>query len=156
MLVLVLAVRFVNLLLASLTVGAMFGVWLAFDPRGLDGPSYVVLQQQGIRGMNVLMPVLGLVTIAATVAAAYLARDNKIRMAMLIAAACAFLVSGLVTRFLNQPINAIVMTWSPSAPPAIWTELRDAWWRWHIARLVSGIAGLSLLILSGLLREGGI
>ena len=156
MILFTLAIRFANLLLAALVTGAMFGVWLAFNPRGLSAPTYVVLQQQAIRGLNVAMPVLGLATIIATIAAATLARGEKIQLIMLIAAAGAFLMAGLITRFLNQPINAVVMTWSPTAPPADWTLLRDAWWRWHALRLVCGLAGLSLLILANLLRDASL
>jgi hypothetical protein len=39
-----------------------------------------------------------------------------------------FVVAGLVTRFGNQPINAVVMTWQASAPPSGWEEARDQWW----------------------------
>ena len=147
-----LMIDFANLLLAALVVGAMFGVWLVFDPRGLDGPAYVALQRQGIQGLNVAMPLLGLATIAATIAAAVLARDDRARLVLLAAAAIFFLGAGLITRFLNQPINAILMTWPVSSPPDTWTVLRDAWWRWHLARLACGVAGLSLLLLAEITR----
>ncbi len=44
------------------------------------------------------------------------------------------LAAALVTRFGNQPVNAIVMTWNPQSPPAEWAQLRDAWWQWHMVR----------------------
>ncbi|MGA8907819.1 MAG: DUF1772 domain-containing protein [Acidobacteriaceae bacterium] len=59
-----------------------------------------------------------------------------------------FVVAGLVTRFVNQPINAIVMTWQNDAPPESWMDLRDRWWRWHAVRLFAGLGGLSLVILA--------
>ena len=153
MFLLAMTIRFVNLLLAALSVGAMFGVWLVFNPKGLDGAGYVALQQQGIRTLNVVMPVMGAATIAATLAAAVLAREDRTLLSLLVATAFAFLLAGLITRFLNQPINAIVIRWSPSSPPAEWMTLRDTWWRWHVARLVCGIAGLSLLILAEIVRD---
>jgi hypothetical protein len=154
MILLALAIRFANLLLAALVTGAMFGLWLAFNPKsGLDGPSYIVIHQQSVRGMNTTMPVLGLVTIVTTIAVAFLARDDKTRFVMVILAIVAFVATGLITRFANQPINAVVMGWSPSSPPAEWAALRDVWWRWHVARLSLGVAGLSLLILAELLRD---
>ena len=145
-------IRFVDLFLAALSVGAMFGVWLVFNPKGLDGASYVALQQQGIRTLNVAMPIMGAATIIATLGAAALARGDKTRIAMLVLAACTFVAAGLITRFLNQPINAIVMRWSPASVPDGWTALRDTWWRWHLARLACGLAGLSLLILAEITR----
>ena len=56
------------------------------------------------------------------------------------------------TRFLNQPINRIVMTWSTDAPPINWPGLRDEWWRWHLVRLFAGLVGLSLLITAAVKR----
>lgn len=137
---------FANLVLAALLVGAMFGLWLGLNPAGLSAAAYVTQQQQAIRGLNVTMPALGAVTILLTLAAAVLARGDGPRLALLVAAAACLLAAGLVTRFLNQPINAIVMTWSPEAAPADWAALRDAWWRWHVLRTASGIAGLCLLV----------
>jgi len=68
--------------------------------------------------MNEAMPALGAATILVTVAAAVLGRDDSTRLSWLIAAVIYFVAVGLITRFLNQPINAIVKTWSSNAPPA--------------------------------------
>jgi hypothetical protein len=70
-------------------------------------------------------------------------------MGLLSAASSGFLAAGLITRFLNQPINAIVMAWLPAAPPADWTDLRDSWRHWHVVRLMCGVGGLLLLIVAG-------
>ena len=145
-------VDFTNVLLASLLVGATFGVWLVFNPASLGANVYVALQQQGIRTLNVAMPALGAATALVTVTSVVLAREDRTRFLLLLAAAVCFVAAGLITRFLNQPINAIVMTWAVDAPPTNWTQLRDEWWRWHLMRLVAGLAGLSLLIAATLRR----
>ena len=147
-----LIVDFANLLLASLLVGATFGVWLVFNPAGLGANVYVALQQQGIRTLNVAMPALGAATALVTVTSVVLAREDRTRVLLLLAAVICFVAAGLITRFLNQPINAIVMTWAVDTPPTNWTQLRDEWWRWHLMRLVAGLAGLSLLIAATLRR----
>jgi hypothetical protein len=144
---------FANLLVAALLVGAMFGVWLIFNPAGLDAATYVAQQQHAIRTLNVSLPALGAVTILVTLAAAAFARGDRTKLILLLVAVAAFIAAGLITRFLNQPINAIVMTWTADAPPAIWTALRDDWWRWHIVRLAVGLAGLSLVIAAALKHE---
>jgi uncharacterized membrane protein len=147
-----LMIDFANLLLAALVVGAMFGVWLIFNPAGLDASFYIALHQQGIRTLNKKMPALGAVAILLTIAAAALGRVNIMRFRLLTAAIVCFVATGLITRFLNQPINAIVTTWSASSPPSDWTGLRDKWWRWHLIRLATGLVGLSLLIAATLNR----
>ena len=106
-----LMIDFANLLLAALVVGALFGVWLFLNPAGLDANSYVVLQQQAIRTMNRVMPALGAVTILVTLTAAVLGPGDRTRLGLLIAAVVCFVAIGLITRFLNQPINAIVIAW---------------------------------------------
>lgn len=145
-------IDFVNLMLAALLVGTMFGVWLFLNPARLDATSYITVQQQAIRTLNTGLPALGAATILATITAATIGRKDSARLCLLIAVMLCFVTSGLITRFLNQPINTIVMNWRGDAPPSNWTELRDDWWRWHRARLATGFAGLTLLIAATLKR----
>ena len=146
-------IDFADLLLAALVVGAMFGVWLFFNPAGLAANIYVTMHQQGIRTLNKPMPVLGAVTILLTIAAAVLGWNNSVRAGLLIGATLCFVAVALITRFLNQPINSLVAAWCIDSPPTNWTGLRDRWWRGHLIRLVTGVAGLSLVI-SAMLRRG--
>ena len=145
-------IDFVNLMLAALLVGTMFGVWLFLNPARLDASSYITVQQQAIRTLNTALPVLGAATILVTLAAATVGREDGGRLWLLVAVVLCFVTSGLITRFLNQPINAIVVHWRGDAPPSYWTEVRDLWWRWHRARLAMGLAGLALLIAATLER----
>ena len=148
-----LIVDFINLLLSALLVGALFCVQLVFNPTGLDAALYITLQQTGIRTLHPIMPKLGALTILATLVAAVVARDSRLRMSMLIAAAICFVAAGLITRFRNQPINAIVKSWDSATPPDIWTKLRDAWWRWNSVRLSTSLVGLALVIAAALTRN---
>jgi len=146
-------IDFANLLLAALVAGTMFGIWLGYNPAGLNANVYVEQQQHAIGALNVVLPVLGGITVLLTLIAAALTAGDRQRLALLLSAAACFVVAGLVTRFLNQPINAVVMTWSADSPPANWMQLRDDWWRWHVMRLTAGICGLSLLIAATLKRS---
>jgi uncharacterized membrane protein len=144
------SIRFVSLLLTSLLVGTMFGIWLGFDPSALTATAYVEMQQNAIRALNTSLPALGLVCVLLTAALAALTKNDKRGRYLLIAAAMCLVIAGLVTRFGNQPINAVVMTWSPQAPAANWMELRDIWWHWHIVRTVAGVGALALALLAAL------
>jgi Domain of unknown function (DUF1772) len=139
-------IDFTNLLLAALLVGAMFAVWLEFNPAALNAGTYVVVHQHAVRTLDPALPLLGAATILVTIAAAVLGRADSTRLWLLIATAACFAASGLITRFLNMPINAIVMTWRTDSLPSNWMALRNAWWRWHCLRLVTGLAGFSLLV----------
>jgi len=138
------ATRFLLLILLSLLVGTMFGIWVGYNPASLSAPAYVEQQQNAIRAFNTLLPSIGAACILLTAGLAYRERsDSRVRY-LHIAAAILMLVAALVTRFGNQPINAIVMTWSAQAPAANWLQLRDDWWQWHIVRSVAGIGALAL------------
>ncbi len=142
------SIRFSLLLLLSLLVGTMFGIWVGYNPASLSATSYIEQQQNAIRAFNTLLPAIGAICILLTAVLAYRAHsDPRVRYLHVAAAVC-MVIAAVVTRFGNQPINAVVMTWSASAPVADWTQLRDAWWEWHVVRSVAGIGALALTCLA--------
>ena len=143
-------IRFIGLLLMSLLVGTMFGIWLGFDPSGLTAPTYVEQQQNTIRALNTVLPLLGAACILLTAALAALTKSDTGTRYLLIAAVVCLVAAGAITRVANQPINSLVMAWNAQAPPANWLELRDAWWHWHILRTVAGVSALILTLLAAL------
>jgi hypothetical protein len=146
-------IAFVDLLLAALLVGAMFGVWLLLNPaRRLPG-LYITLHQQGIRTLNTALPAFGAATVLLSLIAAVLARGESVECCLLIATATCFAAAGFITRFQNQRMNATVITWKSDAPPANWTKVTDAWLEWHVIRLIVGVVGLSLLNVAILRRS---
>ncbi len=145
-------VDFAGLLSGALLAGAMFGAWLMLNPSGMNAASYVRLQQEGIRRLHPSMPPLGAVTLILTIAAAVLAyrQGERVSAALLFASALCFMAAGLITRFRNMPINAVVITWTADAAPAQWQTLRDSWWRWHRLRTLIGILGVGTSIAAAL------
>ena len=141
-------IRFVLLLLLSLLVGTTFGIWVGFNPSSLSATAYVEQQQNAIRSLNTLLPVMGAVCILLAAWLAIQSKDNPPSRYLLVAAVVCLVVAALVTRFGNQPINAEVITWSAQSPPANWAQLRDAWWQWHVVRTLAGVLGLSLALLA--------
>jgi hypothetical protein len=130
-----------NVVLAGLVAGTVFGIWLGYNPSSLSASAYIEQQQNAIRALNVTMPVLGATCIVLTIAHALLVRRNRMRFYVLLVAAFFFVVAGLVTRFGNQPINALVITWRSSAPPSAWVDARDHWWTLHVVRTLASVAG---------------
>lgn len=148
-------IRFTSLLLTGLIVGAMFGIWLGFNPAALSATAYIEMQQNAIRALNVVLPVLGLACILLTATLAVLTKQDRRARTLLVAAVLGLVVAGLITRFANQPINALVITWNPQAPPSNWAELRDAWWYWHVLRTIAGVAALALALLAAVSTRRG-
>lgn len=147
-------IRFILVLLLSLLVGTTFGIWVGFNPLSLSAAAYVEQQQNAIRSLNTLLPVMGAVCILLAAWLAIQSKDDARSRYPLTAAVGCLVVAGLVTRFGNQPINAEVITWSAQSPPANWAQLRDAWWQWHVVRTLAGILGLSLTLLAVLSSKG--
>ena len=138
--------RFVFLMALALLVGSMFGIWVGFNPTGLSASAYIEQQQSAIRSLNTLLPVMGATCILLAVLVAALAkRDMRCRILLGVAVVLLF-AAALVTRFENQPINAVVMTWNIVSPAANWAQLRDEWWQWHIVRTIASIAALAFAL----------
>lgn len=144
--------RFTSLLLAALLIGTMFGIWLGFDPKALSARAYVEMQQNAIRALNITLPLLGLACIVLTTTLAWRTPDPRVRLC-LIAAVILLVAAGLITRFANQPINAVVARWNPQSPPGNWQDMRDTWWYWHRVRTIVGIAALCFMILPAVIPE---
>ena len=134
-------VRFALLLILGLLVGTMFGIWVGYSPLGLSATAYVEQQQNAIRSLNSLLPLMGAACIALAIWLAIVAKNDRRTCFLLLAAVACLFVAAVVTRFCNQPINAVVITWNAQNPPPQWTQFRSEWWYWHIVRTVAGIAG---------------
>lgn len=138
-------IRLVNLIMVGLIAGILFGISIGYNPEHLSAPAYVEQQQSAINALNTLMPILGLITIVLTLAFAFLQKDNQVVRATLLVAAVLLITSGLVTRFGNQPINSVVITWDTGDIPASWAGLRDKWWSFHLIRTATTLAAFCLI-----------
>ena len=134
------------LLLAGLLAGSMFGIRFGYDVTRYSPGTFVEVHQGAVRGLNTLLPLMGLAAIILAVGLAVLARQRPTVLALYAVAALCLIAAGLITRFLNQPINETVMGWSATTLPADWTQLRDSWWTWHAARLGATVVALLVLI----------
>ena len=139
--------------MAGLIAGTIFGIWIGYNPKSLSAPAYVESQQMAIRSLNTLMPLLGLITIILTITSALLQKENQTVLITLLIAAVLLIAAGLVTRFGNQPINKIVMTWDKTSVPGNWTGLRDKWWSFHIIRSVATILAFCLIMWSNMRKD---
>jgi len=135
------------LLLISLVVGSMFGIWRGYVAADYSPATFIEVHQSAVRGLNVLLPAIALLSLILTAILAFLARGSHPAFALYLGAIVAVIAGGLVTRFGNQPINAEVMLWTADTLPANWEELRDRWWTWHIVRFV--VTALAEMLLIG-------
>ena len=137
--------RIAALVITGLVAGSVFAVWRGYDLSQYTPAAFIEVHQGAVRGLNVLLPVLGLAAFALVVALAIEMRRDRRTLILLIVAALFLAAAGLVTRFANQPINELVMGWSATTLPADWTAIRDRWQSWHLVRVICSIAALATL-----------
>jgi hypothetical protein len=138
-------IQFLDILITGLVAGIIFGILIGHNPQYLSALAYVEQQQSTINALNVLMPILGFVAIMLTIFLAILNRKNKVVLSILLIASLLLIISGLVTRFGNQPINTIVMQWKLTEIPSNWTLLRHKWWTFHTVRAITSLIGFALI-----------
>lgn len=146
-------IRFIDTLMAGLMAGALWVIWIGYNPKSLSATAYVEQQQSVIKALNTLMPLLGLMVILLTLALAYLQKEDRSVFLILLTAAIFLIISGLVTRFGNQPINSIVMQWEQADIPGEWIALRNTWWSWHIVRTITTLSAFYLIVWANIRKD---
>jgi hypothetical protein len=138
-------IRFLNIIVAALLAGISVGIWIGFNPLDLSPSTYIEQQQNTIRSLNVLMISLVVFATVITIISAFLQKGNKEDLIVLLIASLFFISCILISRFGNQPINKIIMTWTTDSLPANLSELRDKWWSFHIMRTIAELIALFLV-----------
>lgn len=138
-------IKFFSVIFSGLLAGALLIIMLGYDSTKFSYTTYVEFQQGAINSLNTVMPIVGLITIIITIGFAAQEKSNRANLFMIIVAVSCLIVSGLITRFGNQPINAKVLTWSFSINPGDWMELRDKWLSFHKIRTFLSLIAFCLI-----------
>jgi len=138
-------IRFLNVIIASLLAGVSFGIWIGFNPLSLSPSTYIEQQQNMLKALNVLMMTLVFSATVITIISAILQKSSKPVFITLLIAAIFFATCIIISRFGNQPINNIIMTWKTDSLPGNLSELRDKWWSFHIMRTIAELIALCLV-----------
>lgn len=134
------------LILLGLVTGSMFAIWQGYPIVGYSPSTFVEVHQGTVRGLNTVLPALAAAALVLVVILAISARQRPSIMWLYVIIAGLIVSGGLITRLINQPINAQVMTWTTASLPADWTEIRERWWTWHQVRLATTAIAQLLLI----------
>lgn len=146
--------RVASLVVTGLLAGSVFAVWRGYDLAQYSPGAFIEVHQGAVRGLNNLLPALGLAAIVLVAVQAVQLRRERGPLLLLIAAALCLVAAGLVTRLGNQPINELVMGWSAATLPADWEAIRDNWRNLHLVRVVCSIAALAMLSAAIVTRRG--
>jgi uncharacterized membrane protein len=134
--------------IAVITTGLAAGIFLghrmgvSFARLVLSPSSFVQLQQVIHRYFVRMMPPLMLGAVGTSIAWVVLSvgRPPSLAFWLVAAAALAMVVAAVLTRVVNVPINARLMTWRVDAPPADLVTLWAPWERIHSVRTVLAVA----------------
>jgi hypothetical protein len=140
-------------MVAALLAGTSFGIWIGFNPLSLSSSTYLEEQQNTIRALNALMISLVVIASAITILSAFLQRSNKPVFITLLIAAGFFVACMFISRFGNQPINNMIMSWTVDSLPADWSQFRDKWWSFHIMRTIAELIALSIVSWASIKRN---
>lgn len=144
----------VTVFCAGLLAGALVVIDYGVGPAVAavrDEPAHIQVRQALIQSLRVLVPAIFVPTIL--VGIAMTVRDGS-------APGFGFRVAGLLdvlacfglTLLGTAPINATVLTWTPSAPPADWRTLVSRWERFDTARTWAGITAFVLFLTATALK----
>jgi hypothetical protein len=123
--------RFVTLFLVALLSGlAASQVLDRFGTLTYDSATYITVQKASYLawGPREVGRVLEPLAIIATLGLAWLLRARRTSLWLTLAAVVALLAAYPVAYYQwVEPVNRVLITASPTAPPANWTVLRDQW-----------------------------
>lgn len=137
-----------SVFLFALVAGSTFGIWLGYDPAAYSALTFLETHQGAVRGLNTLLPSMGLGALALTGLLAWLNRHDRPVLAAYVAALLLIAAAGAITRLVNQPINAEIMIWTADTMPDHWGAVRDTWWNWHVVRTFASMAGMLALLIA--------
>jgi uncharacterized membrane protein len=93
---------------------------------------------QTVTGLSIVAPAWWACTLRASAGARSLA----------ISASILSWTAFLVTRFGNVPMNQLIKTWSPDAPPPGYQELLGRWLLFHNVRTVAALASFVCIVIA--------
>lgn len=142
------ALELVAIVVAGTMVGNELAIAVFVHPRlsRLDDASHVRAVQPLAAALGAAMPFWYALTLAATLAVAFVARPaGTPGHGLALTAAGLFAAMIVYTVLLPVPINNQVARWRPEALPADWRQLRQRWDRLHALRV--GALGVALVLL---------
>lgn len=131
-------IPFVAVVMAGLIAGLMWGTGMdQYTHRLLLSSAWVTEHQVMDALFRRVMPPVWNGSVLMLIGAAVLSRGSS-RWYFSVAAML-LIVSLVVTVRVEVPMNRRIALWDAAAPPADWSEVRDRWLSFHLARTVCGV-----------------
>lgn len=141
--------EFVDILLSAVVAGMFLGPWVALTRSigDFEPAVFLAILHRLNRDMAPVMTVLMPVSLLSAVPVLLLSYGEQPRTFYLTLAGLAlFVVALLVTVLIEVPAVKEMTTWTGSALPAGWEQVRDRWGKFHLVRIAAALIGLALLL----------
>ena len=142
--------RFFQLLTTGLFAGMLFGDRVGITPirPKLPAASFILFQQELHLTFGKLMPLLIIVSLLSGAVSLVLLRRNykSDEFTFTAVATLCMVVTLVLTRLVNVPINEMLMTWHITAPPKNLMELWAPWEKVHTIRTIVSMIGFASLV----------
>jgi uncharacterized membrane protein len=143
----------ISILFSALTVGMFHGPWIALSRsmKTFTPEFFLEIVDRMNRNMAPVMTVLmpgTMLSIIPVMLFSY--RQQPMVFYFSAVALLFFLIALLVTVIVEVPIVQQIASWTPSTMPANWQQLRDRWMRFHVLRVVAGMASLVSLLVAAI------
>jgi uncharacterized membrane protein len=143
----------ISIVLLTLVSGMYWGPYWAFT-KSLNTfkPDVLLTNVDRLnKNMEPLMTALTPVALLSTVPILWLSWGVQMwTFYLTLAALVLFVITLLVTMFVEVPIVRQIISWTPSTLPDNWQKLRDRWVSFHLARIIPSLIGLVLLLVGAI------
>jgi uncharacterized membrane protein len=147
----------ISIVFSALVTGMFHGPWAALS-RSMSTFTpevFVAIVDRMNRNMAPVMTVLMPAALLSIIPVLFLSyREQPLTFYLSATAFALFIVALLVTVLVEVPIVEEIVTWTVSTLPANWQQLRDRWTRFHIIRVIAGLASLVLLVVGAIFHKG--
>ena len=145
--------QLISIVLSAFVAGMFHGPWIALSRsmRTFTPEVFLATVDRMNRNMAAVMTVLmpcALLSIVPVLLFSYGAQPKTFYLSA--AALVLFVVALMVTVFVEVPIVQRMANWTVSTLPGDWQELRDRWMRFHVIRVVAGLASFVLLVVGAI------
>ena|ERR1700744_1229028 len=145
----------ISIVCSALVAGMFYGPWTALSRsmKTFSPEVFLAIVDRMNRNMAPMMTVLMPAALLAMIPVLIGSYGVHPRVFSLYAAAfILFIVALAVTVLVEVPIVKEISTWTVATLPANWQQVRDRWVRFHVIRVVGGLASLVLLLVAAVFR----
>ena len=143
----------ISIIFSALTAGMFHGPWIALSRsmKTFSPEVFLEIVDRMNRNMAPVMTVLMPGTMLSIIPVILLSyRQRPMVFYLSTVALLLFLIALLVTVVIEVPIVQQIVTWTPSTLPKNWQQLRDRWMKFHVLRVIAGIASLIFLLVGAI------